>query len=112
MSSHRTTRRAMLAGAASLPAVATLGAGAALAAPGACSFPDLVAQFIQVRERWLEQTAIEKAERDQLEGLFEKARGFSFREWRALDVDDPRYRQAEAIYQTLCDDNQSHDPDC
>lgn len=69
------SRRAVLAGAASLSA--TIGTGAALAKPETAetSFPDLVARFIPLRERRNAQFAKDKVYADFIQARFYEATG-------------------------------------
>jgi hypothetical protein len=104
MSAHRTTRRAMLAGAATVSATAAVATASALASasPAETSFPDLVAKFIRVRERWRAQQEVDETHRRMRAELFRKAVGFPFEEWRTLeDQTDPRFAQGQAIYDMI-----------
>jgi hypothetical protein len=86
MSAHRTTRRAILAGAASLPAV-TIGAGAALAAASeGCSFPDLVGRLLDARERmsvWENETS--PAMSEEMDRRFFEETGITADEYHAVN---------------------------
>jgi hypothetical protein len=96
MSAHRTTRRAMLAGAASLPVV-TIGAGAALAAASdGCSFPDLVEKLLDARERmrvWEDETSPDMSE-EQDRRFFEET-GITADEFHAVSPWNTKGKPAE-----------------
>jgi hypothetical protein len=107
----RTTRRAILAGAASLPAA--LGSGASFATPAdSVSFPELVSKFIPLRERWRAQVAIDEVHSTLFNDLFQKATGFSVDEWRSLlGTNDLRWKEGEAAFRKISNENPSDDDD-
>jgi hypothetical protein len=108
MTAHQTTRRAILAGASSVPLAVTVGAVAApmivSSAPtvDAVSFPALVDQFVRIRERRNAKRALDQMWGDKIDKLFYEATGL---DWDALDWQNPGFQQLEAVRRRIVHEN-------
>jgi hypothetical protein len=95
------SRRAILAGAASVPA---LPAAAALSATStsACTLPpDLVERFVRLRAWYLDFEKQEKAWGDETDRRFFAVTGVTTEEWRDLDRDHARWSELDAAYDKI-----------
>jgi len=109
MTTKPTTRRTVLASTAAISVA--IGTGAiAVPADSACSFPDLVAQFVQMRERWRDRRAADATWNEFFDGLFEKQAGIPIKEFYAMDASDPGRKKYEAVFFLIY--NQNPDPRC
>jgi hypothetical protein len=98
------SRRAVLAGAASLSAAIGATSAFATASSAEISLPELVAQFISVRERRKIVLAKEEEHARFIASLFYKATGVP---WSAVQKDILRYRKISKVYYRLEDANPS-----
>jgi hypothetical protein len=115
MSIRKLDRRAVLAGAAAVPALPSI--AAALVSPAGAvpvaddvSFPDLVARFVLLRERMRAYDAKEKAHDEKLDKLFREATGLSIEEYFDLDRSDPRRKRLSAVHSKIIKENPDDDP--
>jgi hypothetical protein len=102
----------------SIVSAASLATATAVAVPSmanpaptadATSFPDLVARFMRVRERWRTQRALNQAWSDKIDGLLFKATGISRAEWPD-NPRHPRWTEFQATHGRIIDENPSGDP--
>lgn len=100
MSHANLSRRAILARAASVPAL-TLPVAAASALPAtstsACTLPpDLIERFVRMRAWYLDLRKRETLWSDEIDRRFYAATGITYEEWRDIDRDHPRWNELEA----------------
>ena len=96
--SSSTSRRAILAGAAmlpaaSLPALASSGPAQAATTPP----PDLIERFVRVRAWYLDNNKREKLSSDEVDRRFYAATGLTGDQWRDIDYNDPRRRELVSV---------------
>jgi hypothetical protein len=102
--------------AASLTSATVVAAPAALAgelpAPnvGDLSFPDLVARFVKVRERWTAQMARDKAVTERhFKQLFEVT-SITRQEWYEMTCKNPRWKETSTTFDKILKEDPSNDP--
>jgi hypothetical protein len=72
---------------------------------GDVSFPDLVAKFVQIRERWSTQIESDKAYSKKIDRLFFEATGVPMDEYRVLDWQSERSRQLQEVSNRIYKEN-------
>jgi bifunctional pyridoxal-dependent enzyme with beta-cystathionase and maltose regulon repressor activities len=88
MSTTKTSRRAILAGASAIP----IAAFASTSAPaGETSFPALVARFVRVRERERDRRARDKAFSRLVNNLLDETTGMTKEQRSSINSDDPLF---------------------
>jgi hypothetical protein len=103
MTTQNTTRRAVLAGAAAIPALSL----PAAAAPE-CSYPDLAARLAAVRERWLARTMKDEADTAQFEQELAAVTGKP--EGYRPDHTDPYFKEHLEIMERITCERPHDDP--
>ena len=97
MSPTELSRRAILAGAASVPALALPAAPSAAASTPACTLPpDLIERFVRMRAWYLDSRKRETLWGDEVDRRFYAATGLTDEEWRDIDRDHPRWNELRA----------------
>jgi hypothetical protein len=112
MSQENLSRRAILAGAASVPALA-LPAAVASTLPAtsisACTLPpDLVERFVRVRASYLDSRKRENLWRDEVDRRFLAATGV---QWDDVDCDHPRWKKLQRAHSKICSEVPEYESD-
>jgi hypothetical protein len=96
------SRRTLVTAAAALPALsvpALAAAESASTAVPACTLPpDLVERFVRVRAWYLDYRKREELWRDEIDGRFYAATGFTSDQWRGADCVHPRWEELNAAH--------------
>jgi hypothetical protein len=101
--SSKLSRRAVLAGAASVPAIALPAAASAAASPSECTLPpDLVERFVRMRAWYLDSHKRFTLWSNEVDRRFYAATGLTREEWFDLDRDHPRWNELDAAHGKIC----------